>query len=303
MIATSHQPKRFLKVLGLLLFLSSPFLKAEKNELFSKLMGERQPEAFKKLLSESHAAGENEQVLLEAEFLFNIDNGSDADIASLLPRFLKSRENDKIEQSNIFTAPEDRDATIEFVKALDASLRDDLAAFETHMKAAFWLNPERADTFAPYAIKVKTRKALEKILFVLDTKQTKLGDAATPSFKEILADKKALVLHYWTPWKAGAEESLVSFTTLVSDMKSQNIAIASVLPADASADPTSFSNILQEAKVTELAPWLIDTDNILSRRYFIKSSPTLLLIDKNGKILFHGSPDDKLFKEKLKMLD
>jgi thiol-disulfide isomerase/thioredoxin len=278
---------------------------AARQSALEKLLAERESfEALVRVIGDARAAGVGEQAILEARFLFHVDKQDDSAIAAMLPEFLKRRASFRLADSAIFSVEEDWLAVVEYVQSIAALEKGDRDAFKKHITEAFWLSPRQAAAFAPHIERLRldeTMRAL-KIDFAIECAPVAKGEAAT--LKSLIAGKKALFLHFWSPWSHECETAMPDFITTAEMLSSKGFAVVSLVPSHP-------KNLLDDAAAgiaslpgANASAWLVDPDGgVLARKLRVQNLPTMVIVSNDGRVLFNGSPDDPLMWDELKKID
>jgi hypothetical protein len=258
-----------------------------------RLLSERgDPAAFEQAVAEACKQGTAEQVILEARFLYHVDRREDAAVAALLPKFLARRDTFRLEESQIFALREDWLAVVEYVQALAALHRGDHDQFKRHITEAFWLSPRQGAAFAPHIDRLRLDEAMKRIHIDFATKLRVLDGDGERDLAAILGDRKALVLHFWSPWSRECEESAADFATTARTLDAQHIAVASVLAED---DPQVLDDARKFVRQDGGLPghWLRDrASDPLHAILRVQNVPVLVLLATDGRVLFNGHPAD-----------
>lgn len=256
------------------------------------LLSEREsPAALQHAIEQARKRGLSEQVILEARFLFHVDRHEDDAIIALLPEFTKRRDSLQLEDSEIFATKEDWLAVNEFVVALAALKKGDTDAFKQHITEAFWLSPRQGAVFAPYIDRLRLEAAMRSIKFDFTARFVTIHSDPPDSLKNIVGGRKALLLHFWSPWSNESVAAMPDFIITAKALTAHDIAVVSIL-ADGSA------NVLTEARASLKAlgakppgAWLLDENaHPLKRELRVQTLPTMVLIATDGRILFNGHP-------------
>ncbi len=273
-----------------------------REAAIDNLLSERGPlETFNKLVDASRLSGVNEQAILEARFLYHVDQADDRAVAALLPDFLRQNEQFKLEQSAIFAIKEDWLAVIEYVKAIDAILKDDKAGFKTHITEAFWLSPRQAAAFAPQIERLRHDEAMKAITLDFATELSHLDGETKSTLKSLIAGKKALLLHFWSPESPECVMSLPDFATTSNLLSKHGIAIVSLTPQ---ANPLARSLSRTYAAKPEHGIWVADSkEQPIAATLLIQQVPAMSLVSPEGRILFSGDPADDQFWKALAGID
>ncbi len=248
--------------------------------------------------------GISAQAILEARFLYHVDRREDDAIATMLPEFLKQAENFKLGDSAIFSVKEDWLAVIEYVQAIASLKKGDKDDFKTHITEAFWLSPRQASAFAPHIDRMRLEDAMRSVRIDFEARFTPLAGGDPIALKSLMADKKAMVLHFWSPASRECEASLPDYAATAMALGEKGIAMVSIMPAEP-------PEILTKARALILTPdkalpgaWLLDSkETPLARTLRVQALPVFALVSSSGHILFNGDPTDESLWEALKKLD
>ncbi len=270
------------------------------------LLSERDSaEALAKAIESARQYGISDQAILEARFLFHVDRGEDEAIAAMLPEFMERRDRFRIEESEIFAVREDWLAVVEYVRALAALQAGDQEAFKKHITEAFWLSPRQGAAFAPHIEKLRLGEAMRDVN--LDFASIRLvpipgGDPAPLS--AALAGRKAILLHFWSPWSPESAATIEDFQTTTRALAKHGILTATILPGPSPDAVQEAREILQTLKPQPEGLWLEDrTESPLAAELRVQDIPLMVLVSADGKVLFHGHPAEAGLWKALSALD
>lgn len=269
------------------------------------LLSERDSDAaLDKVISEARKNGIGEQAILEARFLYHVDRNEDAAIASMLPEFIKKAADFKLEDSAVFTVKEDWLAVIEYVQAIDSMQKGDKAAFKSHITEAFWLSPSQASAFAPHIDRMRLEESMKSVKIDFETKLPSLLNGDAVALKTLVASKKAMILHFWSPANGESQSSMPDYVITAKALGGAGVAMVSVLPDDSPAFLTDARALIRPLGDAPPGAWLIDRkENPLALMLRVRTLPTFVLVSNEGRILFNGAPDDDSLWENLHKLD
>ncbi len=284
---------------------SEPLKQSPREAALDNLLSERDSgQALESVIKEARANGIKEQAILEARFLYHIDRREDDAIAAMLPEFLKQQELFKIEDSAIFSVKEDWLAVIEYVQAIASLKKGDKAAFKSHITEAFWLSPRQASAFAPQIDRLRLEDSMRSVKIDFETKLTTIVESETITLKSLMHDKKAMILHFWSPASRECEATLPDFIITAKDLAKKGIAVVSIIPDSTPQIITDARAMLQPLGPKAPGAWLIDhKEKPLARELRVQSLPIFVLVSNEGKILFNGDPTDDGLWDALKKVD
>lgn len=278
---------------------------ATREVALDNLLAERESlKALEAAIDEARKSGVSEQAILEARFLYHVDRREDDAIASMLPEFLKRRDAFKLEDSAIFSVKEDWLAVIEYVQAIAALGKDDKDAFKKHITEAFWLSPRQASAFAPHIERLRLEESMRAVKIDFAIRLAPLSSGEPVALETLIAGKKALLFHFWSPLSQECEAAMPDFIATAIALSANGIAVASLVPDDSPKLLTDARAMLHPLGEKPPGAWLIDSkEKSLGRDLRIQNLPAMVLVSPEGKVLFNGDPTDDEFWEALKRID
>jgi hypothetical protein len=276
-----------------------------REDALDNLLSERDSaQAFAAVIEAARKTGVTEQAILEARFLYHIDRREDDAIAAMLPEFLKQREVFKIQYSAIFGVKEDWLAVVEYVHAIASLKKGDKDAFKSHITEAFWLSPRQASAFAPHIDRMRLEDAMQAVKIDFEIRFVALGGGDAVVLKNLVADRKAMLLHFWSPASKECEASLPDFLITAKALGEKGIAMVSLLPEDSPEILTSAREMIRPLGMNPPGAWLIDQkENPLARELRVQTLPVFVLVSNEGRVLFNGDPADDGLWDALKKID
>lgn len=278
---------------------------APKEDAIEQLLSERESlAALEKAVDAARALDVPEQVILEARFLFHVDRAEDPEIAALLPEFKKQGEKFNLVDSEIFASEDDWLAVTQYVYAIDAMQKGKKDAFKRHITEAFWLSPKQGAAFAPHIERMRLMDAMKAVKVDFERKYRNVLDETEVSLGAIIGEKKALLLHFWSPWSRECEATLMDFFLTAEHLNAQGIAVASVLPETSEKVRGDARKMLAETERKVPGQWIVDTRKApVSHKLKVQSVPIVVLLSVDGKVLFNGHPTDEKFWKTLEAVN
>ncbi len=291
LIAQQEQPKE------------SPL--SPKEGAIEQLLSEREsPEALQKAIAAARALKVSEQAILEARFLFHVDRAEDKEIAALLPEFLAFKDKFKLDDSEIFASEDDWLAVTEYVQALAAIAKGDKDGFKQHITEAFWLSPRQGAAFAPHIDRIRLMDAMKTVRIDFEKTYNNTLTDNPISLGAILGDKKALLLHFWSPWSEECEATIADFLITAEYLAVNNVAVASILPETSAKVITDARKMLGAAGRKISGSWIVDSEkHPICSLLRVQNVPVVVLISSDGAILFNGHPTDDEFWRSLEKIN
>lgn len=257
------------------------------SSIIDALFTERDPKKFDTTYQKAIKLKVSQQALLEAKFLYYIDNQdfkSLAEMANLLEEFTFSPQD-----SEVFTLEDDWLAITQYCKALKALQSGDNASFKSHIKEAFWLSPRQASAFAPHIENLKIEEAMSRVTIDKNTTLPNLLDDQSTLIHN--TSSLATLLYFWSPWSQEFTETLDDFKLTCEAANKHNFRVIGVLAEQSKEVYKDAKILVEEERLQDLSQWVLDESNhTLARKLRIQNIPSLVLIGNNGKVMFNGHP-------------
>lgn len=276
----------------------TPEIKATREQSMEALMNAASPAELDQALKRGKQAGLPEQMLLEARFVFLVNENDLTALAALAPALEKQLLSFSPDNTLIFAVREDFESIVHYTKALGALQKEDLPLFKKHILEAFWLSPDHASQFAPHIKTLRMKKAMAGVTLDLarsfeDQKKKEKEKEKEITLATIKGDSPALLLHFWSPWVRPSILAMPEMSRLSKALIAQNIPVTSFLLSGNTESRKDADDWLAGEGKTGPGHWLIDSEkSSLASTLRISSFPTVVLVDAGGKILFNGDPAD-----------
>lgn len=294
--------KTFLHLLASTAFIFSQ--EVDQQALIERLFEEREPKAFEATYLAASSGGVKLQTLIEARFLFLVDQNDFKQLGKFSKTLVAQKKAFNIDDSLVFAVPEDFYAIVEYAQAVAALNKKDQSGFKKHITEAFWLSPAQANIFGRLVDEERMRESMEQLVIDLSRPlPAQLPTEKAQPLTKYIGQAKGIVLHFWSPWARESIESMEDFYTTVSVLEKNKIPTASVLLSGAPESRQDADLFVNENRAETTAPWLTDFEkNTLGSRLRIQAFPTVVLLSKEGKILFNGHPAQEQFWEQLRFI-
>lgn len=293
-----------LSLLVILLFPSTLSAEDPLSKCEEELFSNRVPLEFDATLIRARELGIHKQVILEATFLFYVDTENYKGIAALHNTFQEHLDKFDLDQSKIFSTKEQWQSVIEYSLALQALENDDEVNFKKHITEAYWLSPETANAFSHHITERRNKKIMQQITITPDRELLSLDDQKPITFKELIKDNDAIILRFWSPWNQQIDTTYPLIENAAMQSKENKIVFSSVLLENDEQLIADAQEVIAENKPPLASLWLIDTNKkSLSKQLRITDLPTLVIINKNGSIAYHGKASDDLFWQTLNKIN
>lgn len=290
-----------LTLISLLLPALSQDAPNEKEKLLEALMSAPNLASLNQAIERGKKAGLPEQMFLEARFVFLVNEDDHAALAKLSTKLEAHLPKFSPDNTMLFAVEEDFASIVEYTKALAALEKNDTALFKKHITEAFWLSPSHAAQFAPLINDLRTKEAMNKITLDLDREfEDQKSKGATKSLKSIASDSPAFLIHFWSPWVQQSMAAMEEISTVSETLIKNKIPVTSILLSSTDEAKKDAQTFLAGDGAKNPGHWLIDTEtSSLGSLMRVSAFPTVVLVSREGKVLFNGDPADARLWDKL----
>jgi thiol-disulfide isomerase/thioredoxin len=253
---------------------------------------------LEKAVAEGAKAGIPAQTIAEAKLVWGLRHQDTAFLEKCLPELEAAAKGFKKENSVSLGSPEDYLGLLSYIKALVALRKDDEDGFKKFITEAFWLSPDQAQLFSQTITNHRTKKKMSAVKVDMKTSVTTSTGESTTLEKQ-LGKNKAILLDFWASWCGPCMEGLPELKKRAAYLSKHGIVVAGM---NTEGDESIAEKIRKE-KGMDL-PWLVEPkEKPLSDLLEINTIPHVVLLSPDGKVLFHGFPDEGELWTALKALD
>ncbi len=282
---------------------AAPTIASEKAALAQAkdaIFSERDPVRFVSAIAKAKKLGISPQAILEAKFLYYIDAEDYPAIIKITPEFEAMLKTFNPDNSQLFATVEDWKSVIEYGHALKALEQKNIPEFKKHITEAFWLSPDKASAFSHHITRLRINDAMQKITLKPDRSFKPISGDARIDFQTMLKGKDALILRFWSPWHQQIDTTYPLLANLAQQCAKNNIGFASFILTQEPQIITDAREVIKESASAFPSYWLMDNKkNSLARLLRITDLPTIVIVTKDRKITFNGSPLDKHFWQEI----
>ncbi len=273
----------------------------EKEKLLEALMSAPNLASLNQAIERGKKAGLPEQMFLEARFVFLVNEDDHAALAKLSTKLEAHLPKFSPDNTMLFAVEEDFASIVEYTKALAALEKNETTLFKKHITEAFWLSPSHAAQFAPLINDLRTKEAMNKITLDLDREfEDQKSKGATKSLKSIASDSPAFLIHFWSPWVQQSMAAMEEISTVSETLIKNKIPVTSILLSSTDEAKKDAQTFLAGDGAKNPGHWLIDTEtSSLGSLMRVSAFPTVVLVSREGKVLFNGDPADARLWDKL----
>lgn len=284
---------------SVLLFLSVGFsaLAEEMDDRQEALIASaRSGSEFDVALAEAREAGHPEGWLLEAEIVKALSSGDMGALLTLPDRIDALGSEFRIGIGNTFISAQQLDGFSDTIRCVIAYQAGDTDAFEALAVSSFSKAPSFNKLFGIGDLLATTRMeavqavAMEGVGVPMDLKMSNV-EGETRTLRDWMGENKVMLVDFWASWCGPCIRAMPSLKAKAESLPAQGVFVAAINIDD--SGQLAKANKTRDEKDMGSVPWLLDSNGgELSDLLMIDSIPRMLLIDREGKILYNGHPQD-----------
>ncbi|SKB04921.1 Thioredoxin [Prosthecobacter debontii] len=245
-------------------------------------------------------AGIPRQSIIEAKLVWGLRNQNIPWLTKVIPELEVVAQNFDRTQSAGFKSADEIRSFIAYAKALEAHSKGDQAVFKTQILEALWLSPSQAPLYLQAIEKQKIQEKMANVKVDMDLVITTHDGQAT-TFKDVLGDKKALLVDFWASWCAPCIQLMPEVKKKAEMLSKHGIVVAGMNKDDKDAQVIAAK--MKDNMGIEF-PWLIEpAERPFTTQLELETIPRMVLIAPTGQVLFNGYPDDPALWVALKKVD
>ncbi|MGF1447921.1 MAG: TlpA family protein disulfide reductase [Opitutales bacterium] len=236
------------------------------------------------VLQAGRDAGLKELNLFEARALRTL-RGSDS-FAGILEAYEATDADFSLLESMVFGTEMEWQGMGHLLRARQAQLDDDTAAFERHSKEAFWLAPDYAPLLMQWISDYRLDAAMAELQLPMDLELARV-DGEPVTLAQLADGQKALLIDFWASWCVPCLQKLPALKQQAARFAPENVKVVSINVQDLA----DAQRIYDEETIEH--PWLVEPmAQPYVRALQVDSLPRMVLITPQGRILFNGFPSD-----------
>ncbi len=243
-------------------------------------------------------AGATETKLLLGKMLYYLQAGDIDRLLNMTGQLEDAADSIDYGMGKVFSSRSEFLGLVQTLKAVGAYRDEDLEAFESLVKEAYWLWPQYPDAFGLgdliFELRVEEiREAhLSELTVPMDTTIRNL-DGSTVDLATLIEGKKAILFDFWASWCGPCIRLMPELVKKHEVLAPQGVVVAGLNTDD--EEPLTEAQQTREAHGMEM-PWLVEDEaQTMSDLLMINSIPHMALIAPDGRLLWSGHPmDDSL---------
>jgi len=241
----------------------------------------------------------DEDWLLEAELIRALSASDLERMIALLPRVEEAGDGFRYGFGRDFYSARQLEGFADTVRCVIAYQRGDMEGFERHAVKSFTKAPGFnrafgiAELLARHRMEEAQQEALADFTVPMDMELASVdGDSRT--LEQWMGGNKAMLVDFWASWCGPCIRLMPSLKEKEATLSAQGVFVAGVNTDR--GEQQSKAARTREQHGMESVPWLLDRNGgDLSGMLMIDSIPRMVLIGREGQVLYNGHPmDEKL---------
>ena len=254
---------------------------------------------FRTALAEAEKAGVGKQALIEAKIFHQLARDNVDVLPALLPDLEMLLEEWNFDESELFRTQAQLFSMRAAMRALQARNREETDTFEIQVKESFWQDPEfsRSIGVDRWVAEYHQADRMSKITVPMNL-EIAVSSGGMTTLGNLVKDWKAILLDFWATWCGPCIQLMPETLKRAETLKPKGILVAG-MNTESVEKAEAFR---RERKISHT--WLVEpSDRPLSRLLLIDSIPRIVLVGREGQVLFNGHPMDGKLEIALAQLD
>lgn len=258
---------------------------------------------FETALAEAREAGLPDSWLLEARLLRSLAQGELEPLMAMIPELQDVGEDFRFGIGRTFISEMQLEGFVDTLKSVQAYQRGNMEEFADLAVSSYRKAPDFnkgfgiGDLLANYRYQQVQETAASDMSVPMDMEFTNV-EGETKSLKQWMGDKELALLDFWASWCGPCLRLMPELKEKAATLPEQGVYVAAVNTDQ--GDQMAAAKKVREQRDMESVPWLLDPNGSkLSSHLMIDSIPRMVLVDREGNILYNGHPMDPSLGEAL----
>lgn len=251
---------------------------------------------FDAALVEARDSGMTEDWLLEAEIVRALITSDLNAMLELVPRIESAGEDFRYGLDRDFQSEMQLEGFADALKCAQAYREDRMEDFERYAVSSFAKAPQFnkafgiGDLLAGYRMQQVQEVAMKDFSVPMDMELSNV-EGESMSLNDWMGDNDAMLIDFWASWCSPCIRLMPKLKEKQATLSEQGVFVAGV-NTDRN-DQLNNANKVRDREGMESVPWLLDRNGgDFSGMLMIDSIPRMVLIDRQGQVLYNGHPMD-----------
>lgn len=251
---------------------------------------------FESALAEARDAGMSQDWLLEAEIVRSLVTSNLNAMLDLVPRIDEAGEDFRYGLGRDFQSQMQLEGFADTLRCAQAYRESRMEDFEKYAIASYAKAPQFnkafgiGDLLANYRMQQVQEAAMANFQVPMDTEFASV-EGETKSLLEWMGDNDAMLMDFWASWCGPCIRLMPSLKEKEASLSQQGVFVAG-MNTD-SSDQLGNAKKVRSREEMDSVPWLLDNNGgDLSSMLMIDSIPRMILVNREGKVLYNGHPSD-----------
>lgn len=234
--------------------------------------------------------------ILEAEIIRALSTGNAAAMFDLIPRIDAAGEEFRFGLERDFYSAQQLSGFADVLRCVVAYREGDTEGFEKYAVSSYEKAPDFNGAFGIGELLAQQRREEAQEAAMADFRvpmDMVLANAEgeSKSLAEWMGDDEVMLVDFWASWCGPCIRLMPSLKEKQEKLSKQGVFVAGINTDR--RDQLNNATTVREQHGMESVPWLLDRNGgDLSGMLMVDSIPRMVLIDRDGSVLYNGHPSD-----------
>ncbi|MBD5780165.1 TlpA family protein disulfide reductase [Pelagicoccus sp. NFK12] len=267
----------------------------EEHDALIELAKDKESD-FASELAAAQEAGMPSDWILEAEIIRALSTGNANAMFDLIPRIEAAGDDFRYGVGRDFYSAQQLAGFADVLRCVVAYRAGDMETFEKYAVSSYEKAPDFNGAFGIGELLAQQRREAAQEAAMADFRVPMdlvlaSADGESKSLREWMGDDEVMLVDFWASWCGPCIRLMPSLKEKEEQLSKQGVFVAGINTDR--RDQLKNATSIRDREGMESVPWLLDRNGgDLSGMLMVDSIPRMVLIDREGSVLYNGHPSD-----------